>query len=137
MGYMRFAFCLGFAFVAATPVLAAPVIYTCQLDVPASQGWVPEQVVIRYDAADKSVVVNDPLIQHFVGEPVAGRVKTNNASRITFAWDLEMVKNQDGQIAPKFLYRATVSKADNSIRISAIPAGYSNTFEAGGTCSLQ
>lgn len=134
---MRLSLCLAIALSAPTPALAAPVIYSCQLDVPVSQGWVPEQVVIRFDPATKSVVVNDPLIQHFVGEPVAGRVKTDNASRITFAWDLEMVKNQDGQIAPKFLYRATVSKADNSIRISAIPAGYSNTFEAGGTCSLK
>lgn len=134
---MRLSLCLAIAFATATPALAEPVIYTCQLDVPASQTWVPEQVVIRFDRASKSVVVNDPLIQHFVGEPVAGRVKTDNASRITFAWDLDMVKNQNGQIAPKFLYRATVSKADNSIRISAIPAGYTNTFEAGGTCSLK
>lgn len=134
---MRLSLCLAIAFASATPALAEPVIYTCQLDVPASQTWVPEQVVIRFDRGSKSVVVNDPLIQHFVGEPVAGRVKTDNASRITFAWDLDMVKNQNGQIAPKFLYRATVSKADNSIRISAIPAGYTNTFEAGGTCSLK
>jgi hypothetical protein len=125
------------ALLAATPALAKPVTYSCTLDVPASQSWVPAQVVIRYDKAAKSVVVNDPLIQHFVGEPVEGRVKTDNATRITFAWDLDMVKNQDGQIAPKFLYRATITKADNSVRISAIPAGYSNTFEAQGKCDLQ
>jgi hypothetical protein len=133
---MRFAFVLA-ALCAAAPALAKPVTYSCTLDVPESQSWVPEQVVIRFDPDTKSVVVNDPLIVHFVGEPVAGRVKTNNASRITFAWDLDMVKNQDGQIAPKFLYRATVAKADNSVRITAIPAGYSNTFETAGKCDLQ
>lgn len=127
----------GLCLLAASPALAKPVTYTCNLAVAAAQGWVPEQVVIRFDPADKSVLVNDPLIMHFVGEPVAGRVKTDNATRITFAWDLEMIKNQAGQVAPKFLYRATIAKADNSVRISAIPAGYSNTFEAGGTCSLQ
>lgn len=123
--------------ITTTPTLASPATYTCTLAVAASQTWVPEQVVIRFDTATKSVVVNDPIIQHFVGEPVAGRIKTNNATRITFAWDLEMVQNQDGQTAPKFLYRATITKADNSVRISAIPAGYSNTFEASGSCKLQ
>lgn len=121
----------------ATPAFAAPVTYTCTLAVPASQTWVPEQLVIRFDAATKSVVVNDPIIQHFVGEPVAGRVKADNAARITFAWDLDMVRNQDGQTAPKFLYRATITKADNTVRVSAIPAGYANTFEAAGTCNLR
>lgn len=128
---------LAAALCSATPALARPVTYTCQLEVARSQSWVPDQVVIRYDAATGSVVVNDPVIQHFVGAPVLGRVKADTDRRITFGWDLVMVKNQEGQVISALLYRATITKPGLALRVTAIPAGYANTFAAAGRCRLQ
>jgi hypothetical protein len=132
----RFAFFLA-ALCAATPALAKPVTYACQLEVPRSQSWVPDQVVIRYDAETGSVVVNDPVIQHFIGAPVAGRVKADMSRRVAFAWDLVMVKNQEGQVISTLLYRATLTKPGLALRVNAIPAGNANTFAASGRCRLQ
>ena len=128
---------LALCLAAASPALADTVTYRRRLDVPRSQSWVPDQVVIRYDAETGSVVVNDPLVQHFVGAPVAGRVKADTAHRITFAWDLVMVKNQEGQVISKLLYRATLTKPGLALRVNAIPAGYANTFAASGRCRRQ
>ena len=122
---------------AALPALARPVTYQCRLEVSQANGWVPDQVVILHEPGTKTALVNDPIIRHFVKEPVEAKVVTENDKRITFQWKLKMVKNNAQQVAPQFTYRATVMKADKSIRINATPAGYSNFFEAGGTCSAK
>lgn len=122
---------------AALPALARPVTYQCRLEVAQADGWVPDQVVILHEPGAKTALVNDPLIRHFLKEPVEAKVTTDNDKRITFEWKLKMIKNRAGQVAPQFIYRATVQKADRSIRIKAIPAGYPNFFEAGGTCSAK
>lgn len=122
---------------AALPALARPVTYQCRLEVSKADGWVPDQVVIQHEPGTKTALVNDPLIRHFVKQPVEAKVTTDNDKRITFEWKLKMIKNRAGQVAPQFIYRATLMKADKSIRIKAIPAGYPNFFESGGTCSAK
>lgn len=125
--------CLGLA----GPALAKPVTWLCRLDVPRSQAWVPDQLVIQLEPGADTGLVNDPIIRHFVGQPLPARVETDNARRITLRWKLDMVRNASGQVAPQFIYRATVQKGTLDIRVTAIPAGYSNVFEAGGKCAPQ
>lgn len=122
---------------AALPALARPVTYECRLDVSRADNWVPEQVVIQHEPGSDTALVNDPLIHHFMKKPVEAKVTTDNDKRITFEWKLKMIKNKAGQVAPQFIYRATLQKADKSIRIKAIPAGYPNFFESGGTCTAK
>ena len=122
---------------AALPALAKPVTYQCRLEVSRANAWVPDQVVILHEPGAGTALVNDPIIRHFVKRPVEARVVVENDKRITFQWTLKMVTDAAGQVAPQFIYRATVRKADTSIRISATPAGYPNSYEAGGSCTAN
>jgi hypothetical protein len=115
----------------------AQTTYDCTITVPATQNWVPEQLVIAHDAATGKVTVNDPLIHHYVGHPVEGRVAVDNAARITFAWGLKHLTNKSQQFATEMAYRATYIKATGQMSISARPLGYSNTFDARGSCKRQ
>lgn len=109
----------------------------CTLQIGRQQTWVPTQVVFRRDRGSDIVLVNDPLILHFVKKPVVGRVKTENAKRITYAWELTSVQNEAGQRASRLFYRATIQKATGAVQISAIPVGFSNTFTALGHCVVK
>jgi hypothetical protein len=115
---------------------AAPVTYTCALDVARANNWIPTQLVIQHDAETGRVIVNDPIIVAMVGQPLEGKVDIDNAKRITFLWELPKVKNRSGQFTPRFLYRATYLKATTVVSVSAQPAGYPNSFEARGNCTI-
>lgn len=121
----------------ATSVFAANVTYLCNLKVPYANGWVPEQIVIVHNTANGEVVVNDPIIHHYFGAPVKGKVQTDNDKRITFRWDLKGIRNSLGQYAPTFVYRASILKASKKVWVTAEPIAYSDNFSAGGTCSIN
>lgn len=116
---------------------AESVTTVCTLQVGRQQAWVPTQVVIRREKDSDTVLVNDPIILQFVRRPVVGRVKTETATRITFAWELKNIQNDAGQRVPNFLYRATVQKATGVVKITAIPSGYPTTFSASGHCDVK
>lgn len=125
--------------VTAAPPAAAPrpETYLCRLEVPRSQSWVPDQLVVLHEPGAPTAMVNDPLIRHFAGRPLPAEVVADTPDRVTFRWVLKMVKNRSGQTAAQFVYRATLQKAGLALRISAKPLGYDNFFEAGGTCTRQ
>jgi len=125
----------------AAPALAKDVTYVCTLHVANSQQWVPSQVAILHktgnEAGTENVLVNDPLIMHFVKKPVTGKVAANNAQRITFTWELPHIRNAGGQQTPRFLYRASYFKKTGKVNIAATPAGYPDNFNATGKCALR
>jgi hypothetical protein len=135
--FPRIAAVFGLIVLSSTPALAAPTIYNCALDVAQTQGWVASQIVIAHDVAAGTVVVNDGIIDHFVGKPVAGKVSVENAKRITFNWELPQVKNSANQVAPRFVYRATFIKATGLVSVVAKPLNYGNDFSARGTCAVK
>lgn len=135
--FPRFAAAFGLVLLSASSVLAAPTIYNCALDVAQTQSWVASQVVIAHDVQTGAVVVNDGIIDHFIGNPVEGKVSVENAKRITFNWELPQIKNSAGQVAPRFVYRATFIKATGAVSIVAKALNYSNDFSARGTCAVQ
>jgi hypothetical protein len=120
----------------STAAIAAPVTYTCALDVPRADNWVPSQLVIQHDADTGRVIVNDPIISSLIGQPVEGKVDIDNAKRVTFLWEIPEVKNRASQYTPRFLYRATYLKTTGVVSVAAKPTGYPNSFEARGTCNL-
>jgi hypothetical protein len=117
--------------------MAAPLTYTCALDVARANNWVPSQLVIQHDADTGRVIVNDPIIIAMVGQPVEGKVDIDNAKRVTFLWELPKVKNRSGQFTPRFLYRATFIRATEAVSVLAKPAGFPNSFEGRGKCTVS
>lgn len=119
----------------ATAVVAAPVTYTCAVDASRANSWITPQLVIQHDAETGRVIVNDALIKTIHGQPIEGKVDTDNNKRVTFRWDLPAFTAKNGQHVPRFMYRATYMKATGAVSVSAQPGGYPNNFQAQGKCS--
>ncbi|MGO4907775.1 hypothetical protein ACEN2J_05515 [Pseudorhodobacter sp. W20_MBD10_FR17] len=123
--------------VMAGPALAAQLAYTCVLDVPASQAWVPAQVIVLTQQGSPDALVNDPIINHFLKTPQKARVVADNAKRITFVWALPNISKGAQQFTSKFEYRLSYIKANKQASIIAKPLGYSDNFTAFGTCRVD
>lgn len=108
-------------------------VYECAIKQHAENGsWVPEIVVAGKDGGPGEAVIYDPIIDHFVGHPLKGKVETDNDTRITFVWEVT-IKSGSNQHA-RMAYRLTVQKANQKAQISARPLGYADNFTSQGTC---
>lgn len=125
--------------VAAIAITAAPAFsktYDCSVKDKGSLNWVPERIIIKYDENKGTVTVIDGMIKHYMGGPIAGKVNTKNAKRITFGWRLEGGKSSTpGQTNIRVVYRATIFP-NGSVTVSGKPVGYSNTFRGKGSCKI-
>ncbi|MDU8912568.1 hypothetical protein [Aestuariicoccus sp. MJ-SS9] len=132
---MRHIICLLIALAAAGDARAAT-IYECLLTPSAENRWLADFVFIGHDAAADRVVVSDILILSFNDRaPVEGRIVTDNARRITFAWEL-FVRGAGGQSA-RMSYRLTYQRGDGSAMATARPLGYDRLFQAAGQCEVK
>jgi hypothetical protein len=129
-------FSVGFLCGMAAPALPAQVAYTCVLDVPASQAWVPAQVIVLTQQGSQDALVNDPIINHFLKAPQKARVVADNPKRITFVWSLPNIRNGTGQFTSKFEYRLSFLKVTKQASVIAKPLGYPDNFTAFGTCRV-
>ncbi|UMA66374.1 hypothetical protein LVO79_07995 [Roseivivax marinus] len=120
----------------AGPAAAADT-YVCQLSQHGGGNWIPEVLFIgRDDPSAPQAVVSDPVVLYFNKGPVAARVAADNASRVTFVWELTVEAGARSYVS-RFIYRATYLKGSGRMQISATPAGYSNRFTGSGTCRYE
>lgn len=122
--------------VTASGAVAAQFGYECTIKESGTSGYIPEVVFIGVNESTKAVVVSDPVILYYNDrKPLAGRIKTDNAKRTTFAWELDFKNraNQTGTIQ----YRATYLKASGQMTMSALPLGYADTLRGKGKCEKK
>ncbi len=110
--------------------------YTCKLKGDQG-GWIPRELIIKYDRKSDEVEVLDTIIQYYIEKPVVGGVATENAKRITFKWILPFIKNRERQVTTRFRYRATYLKGSHKMTMTGTPDGYSNNFTGRGSCSVK
>lgn len=117
----------------AAPVLAD--VYECEFPKQeANQNWLPTVVVIEHDGKTNEVTVYDPLIKHYKGAPIAGKVETDNEVRVSYTWRLNGMKDIGGQMVNQ-AYRLTIRKAGLTAKVSGKALGYANSVEeAAGSC---
>ena len=72
------------AVLAATISTASATVYTCKVTKNDPSGWIPNIVSINLNDKTGAVTVIDPIIKHFVGKPITGRLGTDNGKRTTF-----------------------------------------------------
>lgn len=122
---------------AAAPALAANV-YECAFpEREANRNWLPAQVAITHDVESGEVLVFDPLIQHYKGNPIPAKVETDNKARVTYTWRLDGMKDVSGQMVNQ-AYRLTIRKDGLSAKVSGKALGYANSpDEAAGRCKLH
>lgn len=122
---------------ALTTGLAAPALatqaYECEFQEKASnKGWIPGIVVIAWESSPQEAFANDPIIDHYMGGPVAAKLATDNTRRTTWSWEVK-ASSKTNQ-STRMLYRVTVMKADMSASISATPQGFDGNFQSAGRC---
>jgi hypothetical protein len=111
---------------------AADVFLRCSLDQKSGNGnWIPTETVLA--STDAGVIVYDPLIAYFVGEPIAAVVATDNSRRSTYTWEVR-VKDGANRTA-RMRFRLTVQKSSLAASITAQALGYVGPFTAGGQCA--
>lgn len=118
------------------PALAKPLTYICNLEVGRRMNWVPKQLVVLIEPGAATALVNDPLIQYFKKKPIEAKVTADNGQRLGLGWSY-MVTDGNGGDKSEMIYSAIIRKSDLHISMRAVPAGYDNTFSAGGSCKKQ
>lgn len=107
--------------------------YKCDFVEKAQTGWVPKVVYLRDEAGE--ILVFDPIIKHFIGEPVTGRIQRENERVVSYEWTLDQTTNSGGQYVTAFDYRILMQKSSAKATLTAVPLGYDSTYHADGTCA--
>lgn len=131
---MRF-IALAAAFTAAA--LATPLsaeTWTCKLTPAGTSHAIPNDVILKH-GADGSVVVIDNVIQHYVGQPIAGMLKSKNANRVLFGYTVPGIKNSTGQYTPGIVYTINIQLPSGKASMTGKPQGYSNSWRGSGACT--
>lgn len=126
----------GLGILAATSAQAVT-LYQCTLNGKAGT-WISPQVVIGQDRKKGKVFVHDPVIYTFnKGQPIDGKVSSENAKRVDFRWTVGGTRASDGQLALRMEYRGTFLKKNKKFILTAAPAGYGNAFRGEGSCKVS
>jgi hypothetical protein len=109
-------------------------IYNCQFKVgPGSM--ISERVMIGMEHASGRVFVADGFIIGIIGEPIEGKVVSNDAKKIAFRWSLR-VPDPHGTIA-RLSYRLAYFKGNGKSIVSVQAMGYMNSDNARGKCTVK
>jgi hypothetical protein len=115
------------------PYIAQALTLDCVLQpTESSNGWVTDHYVFQHEPKSDKAVASDAIILHYVGNPVAARVSDDTTAKLVLSWNIQMT-NSSGQMT-KMQYRAAYFRSTGKITVRATPSGYSNNFEARGSC---
>lgn len=127
-----FIVCLSFALIGS----AAAKTYDCVFSTGVSStSWITGNYIIQHDEKAGRATVIDALIHAFEGKPIEVEDIKATDSKLVFLWEVR-TKDASGQQA-RMRYRAAWFKGQQYMRISAQPLGYSNMFEAQGSCTVK
>ncbi len=115
-----------------SPAMSAGVLYDCDLDVKRAQGWVSNKMAFVFEDTG-SVKVADGVLLHYVGNPVAARLrKKGEVARLN--WNLAGAVDVAQQVIPTISYSAKLNLKTLSLSVSARPVGFPQKFSGKGTC---
>ena len=113
-------------------------VYACKIVPREDAYWMPRDLLIDYDKSTASVVVMDHVIyEHKNGKPHKGKLKADNAKRVSFTWVLKGLESSRNQFVPEFKYTASFIKKKNLMTVTARPTGYPDVFTGRGKCQIS
>lgn len=112
----------------------ADVMYDCKFDQRSSTN-VPDQVILGVDSKAGVVVVLDPFINTYVGNPIEGTIVTDSAKKLTVTWKLENVKAKGIGSIRRISSRMTVTKGTLDASIS-VTQGVGDSDTGNGHCKI-
>ncbi len=135
---MRFVTCVGACLVFAAGALFASVAAAetraCKItDARNAGNWIPLSGTFTFDREAGTAKAVYPTGDGDV--EVEGKIATLNDKRVTLYFQAKGLRSNSGQYLPRMVYRPTIFFADNRLRVTAKPVGYSNMFSATGVCS--
>ena len=125
------------ALLAATASIAqaAPgLLYDCDMrNVKQGKGWVSPKIALVLPG-DGTVQVIDAVTLHFNDGPLEGTIVRENDRRLVVKWSIENAKADNGKSFSNFDYRASISKTNGNIELTAIPRQFAAGLRSPGTC---
>lgn len=120
----------------AGPATAAITQYECRFSQERSRsgGWIPAIVVVTENSATGEILAFDPVIQHFIGNPIPVRLSAETKARKTFTWEIN-TRNR-GQAA-RMAYTLSYFTGTKAAKMRAVPGGYDNSWEQDGACTVS
>ena len=140
---IRYLSALVLALLAALPTQAAAQAkeaYLCKMSYVSPDNFIPEEMAF-WIGPEGQVTVFDALIRHLGKSPIAARVTTNTAKRLTFKWSLDGIEAaKRGSTTgvtklPNSRYTATWRKETDLITVRVALEGYDNRPNARGRCA--
>jgi len=121
---------------ALNPASAKITQYECKFLQEAGRGggWIPEMLILTDDDVKGEIMVFDPVIKHFVGNPIKAKLLARTNVRSTYKWE---VKIEAGGDQPRMAYTLSYRSNGQPATMSARPGGYDNSFTADGTCKVS
>lgn len=110
----------------AALLLAAPAsakTYVCKFTGSAVVKTVAETVIVQHNEKSGQVTVQDGFTNNYVGGPMSGKMKSMNATRVLFAWELPSLKDGNGNWVPGIAFSLNVIRATGQASISGNPQG--------------
>jgi hypothetical protein len=126
--------CLATAF--ALPSVGFADVYVCKIKPKEDVYWMPTDLIIEYDPSTASVLILDQIIQDHKGKKHKGKLKADNAKRVSFSWVLKGLVSSRNQFVPEFKYSASFIKKKGFMNVTATPTGYGNVFTGRGKCKI-
>ncbi len=120
---------------ASMPVLAADSYRCVVADTRGAGNWIAPEILVTHDPETGKVTVKDAMTEAFPSSNNHfAKVIANNNRRLTFGWNVGVSNATQGA---NMKYRLTIQKDDLSARVTAIPEGYSNTFQSAAQCARR
>jgi hypothetical protein len=133
---IRSVICLVMAAFAPGIAQAASTIYDCKFATGTARdgNWIPTVLVLRHDTATGKVVVFDPIIKHFIGNPIDARLSEETSQRRTFTWVVDARNTPSERQSARMAYWLNYYVNGRPARMIAKPSGYDNEWTGDGTC---
>jgi hypothetical protein len=119
-----------------SPALAKITQYECKFPYEKARGggWIPEILILTDDDAKGEIIVFDPVIKHFVGNPIKAKLSSRTNARSTYTWELSYRnKGQGGRMIYTFSYFNKGQRA----KMKGEPGGFDNSWTGEGTCKVS
>jgi hypothetical protein len=117
----------------AAPLATAAESYDCTTTNFGRGGWVPERIILGYDAKAKAGSAFDAMINHIHKAPIPVEFSQRSDTSYIFKWRLEGLKATNGGPGIN-TYKVTLFTARNKFTLSGRRHGYDNVISASGTC---
>jgi len=121
---------------ALNPASAKITQYECKFAYEQSRGggWIPEMLILTEDDVKGEIMVFDPVIKHFIGNPIKARLSGRTNVRSTYTW--ELVYRNKGQ-GGRMIYSLSYFSNGQPAKMKGEPGGYDNSWSAEGTCKVS